>query len=474
MNLSNHDIKNALDKSLIQFIGPEKLDHNWTQWSTDSREKKMGAIFIALVGEKFDAHDFLFQAYQNGARGFLVQAKQFVQFKTKADYTKMDQATFFVVNDTEMAFQKISAKSASKHDILKVAITGTTGKTSAKYFSHQILEGLVPHYFSPKSFNNHIGVPMTLLELKPEHKVALIEIGMNRPGEIAKLTDLVKPNVSVITMVGRGHLEGVGSIEGVLREKMNIYNEGQTHLINIDDPRIWKDYQEKFSKNLNSQNYKLLRISTKDETADIYLKVVHLDFSEFEIEGRILGVSDSAKIPIAGEHHVYNVAIAAGVAVAAGIQAEKVWKQLKLLKPVWGRSEILKSKNEVSIYFDAYNANPESMHAFLKQTEYLAKPPYFVLGEMLEMGEQTSKLHYELGQQVSKTPHRKVWFIGPSSKAFSEGFLQSGNSKNLIISNTYEDSLAMDYKSMLKPNDWVALKASRGIGLERFLKDFID
>jgi UDP-N-acetylmuramoyl-tripeptide--D-alanyl-D-alanine ligase len=472
MKLTSQEITVALGSELKNKTAYNPNDL-WTEWSTDSRQNTTRGLFFALVGENFDAHDYLQQAYDNGARAFVVSESIFKNSKSKLGLLEKKDAVIFEVNSTEIALQKISVKSASKLNTLKVAITGTSGKTSAKYFCHQILEGFVDHYFSPKSFNNHIGVPMTLLELNSSHKVGLIEIGMNHPGEIAQLVEMAKPNVTVVTMVGRGHLEGVGTIENVLNEKMSIYKEGHTHIINLDDSRIYLDYQKRYASNLNNPKMKILTLSTKDKTADIYFKMLNSSFDAFEIEGHISGVEGKALVPIAGDHHVYNIAIAAAVAITAGMSAKDIWSQINNLKPVWGRSEILKTKNDISIYFDAYNANPESMKAFLMQTKYLSEAPYFVLGEMLEMGDAAPKLHYELGQLVAQTPHKKVWFIGPSASHFKEGYGAVNPSNKLMISNTYEDSLALKYQSMLQPKDWVALKASRGIGLEKFLKNLI-
>lgn len=477
MNLTSQDIQKALGSELLGIYTSQKgkfqstnENQSWTEWCTDSRVKTNKALFFALIGENFDAHNFIPQAYENGCRGFIVAQDKFEKIRHDEKFLNLTEAVFFVTKNTETALQFIGKASMQKLKTLKVAITGTSGKTSAKYFCHQLLEGHIPHYFSPKSFNNHIGVPFTLLDIKPEHKVALIEIGMNHPGEIKQLVDLVEPNVCLVTMVGRGHLEGVGSVEDVLVEKMSLYQQGQTHIINLDDARIFKDYQKRFP---NNSQIKILKISTKDKNADVYFKITHSTFDAFEIEGHINGVIGQAKVPIAGEHHVNNIALASAVALTAGMKGEDIWKQIKNLKPVWGRSEILKSKNDVSIYFDAYNANPESMKAFLQQTQHLAIAPYFVIGEMLEMGSAAPDVHFELGQLVAQTPHQKVWFIGPSSSAFKKGFEALKSTENLMISNSYDDLLALKYKSMLQPRDWVALKASRGIGLEKFLKDFV-
>lgn len=467
MNLTTQEIITALGETLVQQSGLNVNDV-WTDWSTDSRQKVNKGLFIAITGETFDAHDFLIQAYENGAVGFVVSD---VGFKNKKNQLS-ERVSVFVVKDTIDALQRLAHASSMKLNCLKVAITGTSGKTSVKYFCHQMLEGFVPHYFSPKSFNNHIGVPFTLLNLQKEHQVGLIEIGMNRPGEIASLVKLAKPQVCVVTMVGRGHLEGVGSIEAVLKEKISLYQEGQTHIMNIDDPRIFNEYKKIYHSKMNTQD-SIIKVSLKDKSADVYFNVIRSEFNSFEIEGHIRNQSGRAKIPIAGEHHALNVSLASSICLVAGMKPNQIWSQMEKIAPVWGRSEILKSKNEVSIYFDAYNANPESMKVFLHQTTHLPHPPFFILGEMLEMGEYASDVHFELGQLVAKTPHQKVWFIGPSSESFRNGYVSLKNDNNLMISNSYEQTLALDYQSMLQPGDWVGLKASRGIGLEKFLAGFV-
>lgn len=467
MNLKTAEIKKALGQNWVEGLNLVS-DDVWQIWSTDSRETNTNGLFFALAGEKFDGHDFLDQALKHGAKGLVVSSKHFKDKKLKLSGVQV-----FIVNETTMAFQQIAQFWAQKLKCRKVAITGTSGKTSAKYFCHQLLEGTINHFFSPKSFNNHIGVPITLLGLKPEHEVGLFEIGMNHPGEIESLVKLVKPSISLVTMVGRGHLEGVGSIEGVLNEKMSIYEEGQVHIINVDDERIFSEYQKRFFKNLKDPDIKIIKVSLIDKNADVYFSVVDSKFDSFQVEGHIFGVKGKSYIPIAGEHHALNIALATAVAASVEMSAEDIWSKLADIKPVWGRSEIIKTKNDISIYFDAYNANPESMKAFLKQTTYLSNSPYFVLGEMLEMGKDAKQLHFELGRLVAQTPHKKVWFIGPSSQSFAEGYGQILSGENLIISAGYEQSLALKYQSMLKPKDWVALKASRGIGLEKFLNDFI-
>lgn len=428
MKLTTEEIMKSLNDNLVETVNSSAKDL-WLQWSTDSRAENPEGLFIAIVGEKFDGHDYLEGSFEKGSEGFVISNMFYKKNRTEIE-DKLRYSTLFVVTDTTTALQNIASFYRNKLDCQKVAFTGTSGKTSAKYFCHQILEGNINHYFSPRSFNNHLGVPMTLLNLKEDHNAALIEIGMNAPGEIEFLTRLAMPDITAVTMVGRGHLEGVGTIEAVLDEKMKIFGEGNTHLINIDDSRIFADYKKKFKSHLTNPKYTIIKFSSKDSSADVFMELVESKFNSFKIKGQIGGFPGKADVPIAGEHHVMNVALAASAALALGVSPEKIWEGVSRLKPVWGRSEIIEHDSGVHIYFDAYNANPESMQAFINQCSHLETPPYFILGEMLEMGEHAPSLHFELGKIVADCPHEKIWFIGPSCHSFKEGYEASGNPKS--------------------------------------------
>ncbi len=464
MKLTSQEIQ-EVTQALGQNIDSSKL---WTGLSTDSREAAAGALFLALVGENFDGHNFIAGALKQGCQGLIVQkdvAEQMTQEQQK-------NIQIFKVQDTLKALQQLAHYQSQKfNSCMKVAITGTSGKTTTKYFAHQLLEGQVPHYFSPKSFNNHIGVPLSLLDVQSTDQVALLEVGMNHHGEIKNLVSIIEPDLTLVTMVGRGHLEGLGTVEDVLKEKMSIYSKGHTHVINKDDLKISGFYTEYISSPAQRQIW----VSSQDPQADIYLQALEDDtdpFGRFKVKGHILGLSGEAVIPISGVHHVTNVLMAVAIATQSGLGAETLWQRLSLLQSFWGRSEVLNSAEGLRFYFDAYNANPESMKAFFAQLQKLKTPPYIVLGEMLELGASTKELHYELGVQAAQTPHAHLWFMGPSGEEFLQGYRSQKNGKNPIISDSYKEDVALRYKSMLKTGDWIALKGSRGMHLESFLSLF--
>lgn len=442
-----------------------RRDKVWTHISTDSRVLSNGALFVALAGENFDGHNYIQQALIQGCHGILVH-KDVSEILTEEQKQKVQ---VFKVEDTLVALQELALyQSQNLASCLKIAITGTSGKTTTKYFAHQILEDLTPHYFSPKSFNNHIGVPLSVLEIDEKDKLALLEVGMNQPGEIRNLIQIIEPDVTLVTMAGRGHLEGLGTQEDVLKEKMSMYSKGKAHIINMDDPKIVAHYNEHYY----SEEITRVYVSSQNPEADVYLKVVSDQFDSFKVQGHIGGVQSEALIPISGSHHITNVLMAAAIALHSELSVKQIWGRLSCLKPFWGRSEILKTKKGLNIYFDAYNANPDSMKAFFNQISKLETPPFIVLGEMGELGESTPAFHYELGALAAQVPHQKVWFMGPSFKEFERGYSSVKNEKNLVVSDSYKEDIALKYQSMLKTGNWIALKGSRRMRLETFLSLF--
>lgn len=464
MRLTTEEIQ-LVTQSKGSILNPS---HVWTRVSTDSRALTPGALFVALAGDNFDAHDFIAQALDQGCQGILVHKD--VSAELSSEQKKKIQV--FEVQDTLNALQKIAHLQSQKlESCLKIAITGTSGKTSTKYFAHQLLEGQVPHYFSPKSFNNHIGVPLSLLEIDHNDKAALLEVGMNHHGEIKNLISIINPEVTLVTMVGRGHLEGLGTVDDVLKEKMSMYTQGQTHIINKDDAKILQYYKAHFQ----AASRKRVYVSSSDMQADICLQAVedmNDPFGSFQVHGHILGVEGKARIAVPGLHHVINVLMAVAIATQAGMQPQQVWMRLDQLRSFWGRSEVLRSSEGLQFYFDAYNANPESMKAFLDQVRKLKNPAHIILGEMLELGSSSPELHYELGVLAAQTPHAQLWFMGPSGAHFLRGYESQEKHKKPVITDTYKEDVALKYKSMLNTGDWIALKGSRGMRLETFLSLF--
>lgn len=438
---------------------------------TDTRQDLSGKLFVPFKGENFDAHDFLEKAMNQGAKVLLTHKK--IKFELNPDVEVV------LVEDTLVAFQKLANFWRKKVKATIVGITGSNGKTTTKEFAASILKSAgIETSWSQKSFNNHWGVPISLLSIQPHHKVALVEMGMNHPGELKELCEIAEPDVAVVTFVGASHLEGLGSVEGVARAKEEIYQHSPNEALriyNLDNEHTAAMF-ERAQKN-SSQGSKMT-FSHKDKKADVFLKLKKESLKSLVIEGTIQGHHAEVEVDIFGGHNVTNLAAAACIALSAKVSPEQIWIGLANCRSAWGRGQWLSHpQKKFQILFDAYNANPESMKVLLQsfaRERSVAESGrrYAILGEMKELGDQTEEEHRQLARQVAHSSLAGVWFVGESASVFAEEFGATKSSKKLLISNAYEQSLALEMASVLEPSDIVAIKGSRGVGLEKVLKDW--
>jgi UDP-N-acetylmuramoyl-tripeptide--D-alanyl-D-alanine ligase len=455
---------------------------------TDTRADLKGKIFIALKGDAFDAHDFLVEAADAGAAALLVHR---LPDSVKA---LLNRVTVIEVADTLKSLQslgnfwrgKLGREAKSRGGSLKIlGITGTNGKTTTKEFAAAIIGSKFRVQYSKGSFNNHWGVPISLLSIDSSHEVALIEMGMNHPGELKELVAIAEPDAVMVTMVGRGHLEGVGSIEGVAKAKSEIYqysSANATRIFNLENEQT-RQMREKFS----SQNIicftgfehakKSGQLPTREGKVDIALEVSSSTSEALHLRGEIRGVKGEADVPVFGSHNVTNLMAAAALGLVCGMTPAEIWSAFPLSKMAWGRNQWVDLKSGARVLFDAYNANPESMRAAIDNFAHLSAPSggrkFAVLAEMRELGEQTPALHRELGERAALAGFAAIAFIGPSGASFKAGLESGGFLKNLFISDTYENALAAQMLPVLNPNDIVLMKGSRGMQLEKALKDML-
>jgi UDP-N-acetylmuramoyl-tripeptide--D-alanyl-D-alanine ligase len=404
----------------------------------------------------------------------------------------LDKVTVVKVDDTLAAFQRLGNFWRHKMRARIVGITGTNGKTTSKEFSAALIGSKRNVQYSKGSFNNHWGVPMSLLSIDPSHEVAIIEMGMNHLHELTDLNRIVEPDIVVCTMVGRGHLEGVGSIEGVARAKSEIYEHAPTRAVRIFNlenqhtRRMYETFGRPFPPHqvmtfaghewsvanlhpgctLSANGFPLPEVS---------FDVVEAMPDSLTIRGQIKGVTGEATVPVFGRHNVNNLMVAAACGLACGLSPEEVWQGLPRCQTVWGRNQWVKLECGARVLFDGYNANPESMKAAIENFAGLDAPKggrkFAVLGEMLEMGQEAPAVHRELGEIVAKAGFDGVSFFGPSGALFQDGMAQEGVGKILMISGIYEQNLAPKTLPVLNDNDIVLIKGSRGMRLEKVLSD---
>jgi UDP-N-acetylmuramoyl-tripeptide--D-alanyl-D-alanine ligase len=440
------------NKDLFQGVG------------TDTRNDLNGKLFVALKGDSVDAHDFLEQAVAHKAAGLLISRITFEVEKL------VNEITIIQVTDTLEALQKLAHFRRKQSKAKIIAITGSNGKTTTKEFTAAILRNHFKLHYNQGSYNNHWGVPLTLLELKPSHEFMIAEMGMNNPGEITNLVKIASPNIVGVTMVGRAHLQGLGNIESVAQAKEEIYTavtDPQAGVFNLDNK-----YTQPMMARFKTKNPMTLifTFSAEDQKADIYFKIQNYTLETLEIEGHILDIPGKAVVPVFGKHNLTNLLAASAFSLATGLDPKQIWLGLPRCKSTWGRNQIHKLKNGTHVIFDAYNANPDSLKALIdniKELNLKSGKVIGIFGDMKELGDHSCPLHEELGEQVASAPFTHVWFIGPHADYFEKGVARAPSPKcGLFTSLNIDNNVLKKIKDMLDPNDLVVIKASRGMRLE--------
>lgn len=435
--------------------------------STDTRNKCQHKLFFPLKGEYFDGHNYFMQAIHAGASGVVCQKDR----KLPVDFP--ETVGVFYVKDTLKAYQDLAKALRQALKPKVIAITGSNGKTTTKYFVSKLLKAQYNVLASPASFNNHIGVPHTLLQIIPETQIVVLEMGMNHPGEIKHLVNIADPDVVLVTTVGRSHLEGLKTLEHIAQAKEEIYKytkKTALRIFNLDNiwtQKMYKRYQ---------QEYSTLTFSKTNPKANVHLQVKSSDLTSLNVAGIVQGEKGQATVRIFGEHHLNNLMGAASIALAMGLPPSLIWTHFKECRSLWGRTQILTLKDH-KVIFDAYNANPDSMEALFTNIAncQISGKWHILLGDMLELGSQAKELHELLGQKVGQAVSSSgmqvglMAFIGQFGESFAQGLKATGFAKDIMLLDAYQSSLKRDLEALLQPGDVVVIKASRGMKLERLL-----
>lgn len=457
MSLQLEFVVKAVDGKIIS-----QKDDQFKSYAVDNRDPDIqGKLFIPLVGEAHDAHKFVAAAVEAGAGGVL-----FHQWDEAWEPLK-SKASFIQVKDTLKALQQLAKAWRQNFSGQVLGLTGSNGKTTTKDFLFQLLENFGSVNASKGSFNNHWGVPFTLLDSPSDLDFCVVEMGMNHAGEISQLMSIADPDKVMVTNVGRAHMGNFeNGIEGVAAAKQEIYENAKARaqlIFNIDNPYTRKMYQKFMDK-------PSFTFSTQNFSADVYFKLKKQTATGMEIEGQIGGVLGKAQVQFWGEHNIQNLAAAVAMAYMAGCKPEKLWPLLETCSTGWGRNQWLESEQGASILFDGYNANPDSFKELIGNITPMFtgdKKIIGIFGEMLELGSQTSAEHEKLGELMGQFEWEQCWFIGPSNQDFLAGWKRSDNQKNPVIANTYEETLDLDLTNVLNQQFQFIVKGSRGGALER-------
>jgi UDP-N-acetylmuramoyl-tripeptide--D-alanyl-D-alanine ligase len=419
--------------------------------STDSRSLQPGELFIPLRGEKFDGHDYLTQAIQRGAAACLSE-----------EMIGGLRVPVIKVADTLKALGDLAAAVRRQFAGPVIGITGTSGKTTCKEMLAAVLGTLGPGLKSAGNFNNLIGVPLTLFGLQPEHRWAVIEMGMSSRGEIARLVEIAAPKIGLITNVGAGHLENFEGISGVARAKgelfINLPADGVA-LINADDPEV---------RALPVANgVRRVCFGTGQEAAVRAEKIAsHNGAVSFDLV--IEQAAQRVVLPLPGRHNVANALGAAAAAMVLGVGLKEIASGLEAFHPCPGRMELLELPGDIVILEDSYNANPLSVHAALDALHDLSATGrrVAVLADMLELGPSAPELHHQIGCIAAK---RADWIFtyGKLAEEIARGARAAGLPADRIFVAASQEELTAQVLKLLRAGDRVLIKGSRGMRMEK-------
>lgn len=459
MKTTWNEIINAI-KGKVVFGHPEG---EFCGVSTDTRTIKTGELFIALKGENFDGHNFVEKAIEKGACGAIVSGQ----------WSAVSGQKYFIVEvgDTLKALGDIAKRWREKHLIPVVAITGSNGKTTTKEMVASILSQKCRVLKTEGNLNNLIGLPQMLLKINDSHEVAVLELGMNVFGEVKRLSEICNPDIALITNIGSGHLEGVGSIEGVARAKSEIL-EGLkadgTFVVNTDDLYI-KDMAKGW-------NGSVVTFGINSPDADIKTPIVdyHCCYGSGErLSMSIKGKPLTIDLQGLGLHNVYNATAAAAVALAMGIGAEDIKKGIEEWRPFKGRFELIRLECGVNLIDDTYNANPNSVSIAIKTLMEIkgAGRGFAVLGDMLELGAHAEDAHYEIGKKVAAMGIDYLFLLGPLSSSHTlRGARDGGMSGERAVVVSDHNEAVRRINPILRGGDWVLVKGSRGMAMEKVVE----
>ncbi|MCD6280588.1 MAG: UDP-N-acetylmuramoyl-tripeptide--D-alanyl-D-alanine ligase [Deltaproteobacteria bacterium] len=424
--------------------------------STDTRSLKPGDLFIALKGEHHDAHAFVAEAFSKGAQGALVM-------HPSIDY----HGTVIVVSNTLTALGDLAQYLRNSFNLPVVGITGSTGKTTVKEFVASILSREGKCLKTEKNFNNLVGVPITLLGLKKEHDFAVIEMGTNRPGEIERLSSIARPNISVITNISPAHLNGLKSIEGIIKEKQAIFRNTIPGGIAILNP--YMDYMDgiEIPKGLDRITFSL------SEDTDVRAKnIISSNMKGSDFVADIAGKDVRIKVGIPGMHNILNALAASACAVALGMDTETIAYGIENAGFPGSRVEVTVS-DALTIIDDSYNANPASMKAAL---DILKGFPHTfkiaVLGDMLELGSDSSYWHEQLGRWTASSGVDRLIVTGKFASLVADSAISEGMDASSVfkVSGINEvKGLMSDIIGKTGKDAVVLVKASRAVQLDRIV-----
>lgn len=428
----------TIEKIYTLFLSSEGI-------TTDTRKAGPNQIFLALNGDHFDGNQYAKRAIEKGCSYAIVD-----------DKSKVLSEKYILVDDSLKCLQRLALIHRRTFNIPIIAITGSNGKTTTKELIAAILQNKYKIHYTKGNLNNHIGVPLTILAMR-EADLAVIEMGANHPGEIAALCEIAEPNYGIITNIGKAHLEGFGSFEGVINTKSELYryigkNKGKI-FINGENPILSRLAKESELESISYYSGKNLQCDGFVMESELTMKLA-ISFAQ--------GKKWTTETFLTGKYNLENILAAAAIGKYFEVEEKHIIESISAYIPDNNRSQIFKTVNN-KLLLDAYNANPTSMkEALVNFADFNLENKMLILGDMLELGKYSNAEHHNTLNLIKELKFKNVFIVGPEFKVWENEFNFN------FFQNT--DQIIEHFKTYKVYDNYILLKASRGIHLERLIE----
>jgi len=455
----NFETAARLAKGELVLPDPQK---NWTGASIDTRTLKGGDVFFALKGNREDGHTHLWEAFRRGASGAVILKEFFKQSREKLFRERTLFHNLILVTDPEEALAVLAAGYRSHFPAVGVGVTGSVGKTSTKEFLYFILRQKYETLHSSGNQNNHLGLPLTLFQLKPAHQFCVAELGANHAGEIRKLSGILKPRVGLITCVSPAHLEGFGSLGRIYEAKLELSDA----LVKTKGTLVLPDHDSELIRRAKKRKLPILFFGRK-KSSDFRLTSLEVrdGWVAFDVNGKW-----KFRFPGVASFQAENALAALTAAFTCGVSLSdlpSVWKEITFPQ---GRFEILSGREGILFINDCYNANPYSFEKALDAFASLEGTgrKILVLGDMWELGSEAAVYHRALGEKIGEKDFQALLTLGDWMKE-TASVCEAGGNPPLTLHFEDRGMLAHFLGHFLRPGDQVLFKASRAMKLEEIL-----
>jgi UDP-N-acetylmuramoyl-tripeptide--D-alanyl-D-alanine ligase len=430
----------------------------------DSREAKPGSLFVALRGASQDGHRYVEAAFRAGAGAAMVAGSSLADGDLERAAARAG-AALVVVEDTLRGLQDAARIYLEQFPaLLKISVTGSSGKSTTKQIAAAMIGCERNVVYNSGNLNSETGLPLSVFKIRPEHQVGIFEMGMNRAGEIAELTRVLKPHIALITNISSAHIGNFGSIAKILDEKKQIFCEftgNETALVPEDD-----EYRDELVRDVPGKIV-FYGPAHLEELGEV--RYLGLEGTELSWEGIFV------RLALPGRHNLKDALAAAAIAKAAGVSAAAIRRGLELVRPLCGRTEILRGRipgkgGGLTLIRDCYNANPDSTSRAIAFCDGLDWPgrKVYVTGSMLELGETSRAAHEKMGRELAASDADMVFLYGRETEAAAEVMAARAEGQKVPLFYTDAmDSLASSLADYVRDGDLVLLKGSRGCALER-------